>query len=210
MRFYTLHAPKLDLWNEQNLAYMAGQVDNASIFLCRTMRKSRSHLKQRYSHEVAMRIISKDLTLMNWMINIFGGTYNAIEGTPGLGRTRKFSHFRWSASGKLCVYIIYHLQSFLKTKKNLATLILAFGSTFQTGKRYKISEEEYNLRNELFDVFKKANAKHKYDFIRDYIQEIKKTKLGLFDFDLGDEFGENISLKTEGFFDHFIDSLQQD
>lgn len=138
------------MWTSETLAYMAGILDGEGSIAIEKM----SPCKARNYHYFTPRmcIINTSKTLMEWLVNTFGGKYDARKKVEG-HRTC----YRWHIFGEELEKVTRAVLKYMKIKKDLAQLVLEFRDTVQTAKQ-RVPEEIRNKREALYKRSRERNT----------------------------------------------------
>jgi hypothetical protein len=137
------------MWSNEQLCYFAGIIDGEGSIGIEHLKPTKGRKKDYYTCRLT--VINTSFTLMRWIKENFGGTFDTRKAILG----RKVV-YRWHIFGKNMDAILQAIFPFLIIKKIQAHIVLKYRNTVgKTG--WNVSDEVLAIRKKLWQECKDWN-----------------------------------------------------
>lgn len=115
-------------YTETQIAYLAGIMDGEGTFFIGDYSGNRKNGDKHF--QVVIKITSTDKCLIDWVLNIFGGTYAFYKASKVSKKSRRDVHI-WQATGDRLQHICELMIPYLIIKKKQAEILVEMRKTYK-------------------------------------------------------------------------------
>lgn len=154
------------IYSINEAAYMAGIVDGEGSL---TIGNYSANKKTGVPHyQTMLKISNTDFSLLDWVMNTFGGRYHAYseKQTPKNSRQK---YFYWIATGNRLTHILQTIYPYSIVKKEQIEIMLAIRATYQPHTSrggiqgtQSLSQEIMDFRQECFHKLRNLHTRKGY------------------------------------------------
>jgi hypothetical protein len=145
-------------YTDTQAAYMAGIMDGEGTFYIGNYSGNRKNGDKHFQTVIA--VATTDKSLMDWLVNVFGGSFRAYTPKQMAKNCRK-QVYRWQATSNRLLHICQIILPYLVIKKRQAEIMIEIRNTFNDEQNIKGRQHTQNLpkgvlelRQQLMDELK--------------------------------------------------------
>ena len=129
-------------YTDTQAAYMAGIMDGEGTFYIGNYSGNRKNGDKHFQTVIA--VCTTDKSLMEWLIDIFGGSFRAY--TPNqMSKNGRKQVYRWAATSNRLLHICEIILPYLVIKKRQAEIMIKIRSTYKDEQNIKGRQNVQNL-----------------------------------------------------------------
>jgi hypothetical protein len=149
---------------ETQLAYLAGIMDGEGTFFIGNFSGNRKNGDRHY--QTTIKVSCTDKSLIDWLLNTFGGTYAFYEASKVSKKSKRDVHI-WACTGDRLLHLCELMIPYLIIKKNQSEIMIRMRKTYTNAHNVKgvqrvqnVPQEILAVRKKLFDQLRSLHIRH--------------------------------------------------